>query len=148
MSIPTPTTPPRRKRPRSVNYFALAVLYLGAVNLARAWLALHSEPFVASLHLTMPLLYLAGGAMVWGMVFCVAAFGAWRTWPWARRLLLSAIVLYQLHIWINHVAFDTAAYARQVWLLQAGVSVAWVAFVWGYLFLPGIQRCFDARRVV
>ena len=140
----TPTlTPPRRKRPRSVFCFALAVLYLGAVNLIRARLALRGESFVASLPLTMPLPYLAASAMVWGSVFCIAAFGVWRLWPWARKLTLGAIVIYQLHIWINHFLFDTSDYARQVWPFQAGVSAAWIILVWGFLFLPAVRHFYS-----
>jgi hypothetical protein len=139
------TTPPRQKRPWSIFYFALAVLYLGAVNLARAGLALRGESFIASLPLTMPLPYLAAGAMVWGCIFCVTAFGVWRGWPGARKLLLSAIFVYQLHIWVNHFIFDTSDYARQVWPFQAGVSVAWIVWVWGFLFLPGVRHLYLKR---
>ena len=119
------------------------MLYLGAVNLIRARLALRGESFVASLPLTMPLPYLAASAMVWGSVFCIAAFGVWRLWPWARKLTLGAIVIYQLHIWINHFLFDTSDYARQVWPFQAGVSAAWIILVWGFLFLPAVRHFYS-----
>ena len=95
---------------------------------------------MATLPLAMPLAYLAAGGLVWGIAFVVAALGVWRLWPWARRLVLAAIVLYQLHIWVNHLIFDTSDYARQVWPFHIGVSVAWVVVVWGYMFLPGIRR--------
>jgi len=142
----TPATPPRRKRLLSVNYFALAVLYLGALNLARASLAFNQQSFEQTLPLAMPLPYLAAGGLLWGSVFTAAALGVWRLWPWARKLLLGAIVLYQLHVWANHLAFDTSDYSRLVWPFDVGVSVAWVVFVWGFLFLPGIRRLFSAMR--
>jgi hypothetical protein len=142
----TPATPPRRKRLLSVNYFALAVLYLGAVNLARAGLALNRQSFEQTLPLAIPLPYLAAGGLLWGSVFTVAALGVWRLWPWARKLLLGAIVLYQLHVWANHLAFDTSDYSRLVWPFDIGISVAWAVFVWGFLFLPGIRRLFSAMR--
>jgi len=145
LSASTPVTPPRRKRHWSTNYFALAVLYLGAVNLARAALALNPSSFEQTLPLAMPLPYLAAGGLVWGMVFIAAAVGVWRLRPWARRLLLSAIVIYQAHIWINHFIFDTSDYARLVWPFQVGVSAAWVVAVWGFLFLPGVRRRFVKR---
>jgi hypothetical protein len=139
------TAPPRRKRPKSVTFLALAVLYLGMVNLARARLALDSQSFARTLSLAMPLPYLAAGALIWGVVFVVAAFGMWRLWPWARKLLLGAIIVYQLHIWINHLLFDTSNYARQVWPFYAGISLAWIVIVWGLLFLPGIRRHYQSR---
>jgi hypothetical protein len=67
------------------------VLYLGAVNLARARLALDGESFVATLPLAMPPAYLAASGLVWGIAFIVAALGVWRLWSWARKLVLSAI---------------------------------------------------------
>ena len=94
----------------------------------------------------MPPIYLAAGGLVWGIAFVVAALGVWRLWPWARKLVLGAIVVYQLHIWVNHLAFDTSDYARQVWPFHIGISVAWVAAVWGYMFLPGIRRLWRERE--
>jgi hypothetical protein len=138
----TLTTPPRRKRPRSVTFFALAVLYLGVVNLARAWLALNGSSFERALALRMPLPYLSLGGLFWGIVFVVAAFGIWRMWPWARKALLGAIVVYQLHIWVNHFVFDTSVYSRQVWSFEAGISLMWTLIVWGFLNLPGIRRLY------
>jgi len=143
VTIQTQTTPPRRKRPRSVTFLALAVLYLGIVNLARAWLALNGSSFERALPLTMPLPYLGFGGLLWGLAFVVAAFGLWRVWPWARKVLLGAILAYQLHIWINHFVFDTSLYARQVWPFQAGLSVIWIVIVWGFLFLPGVKRLYE-----
>ena len=142
MTNPILTTPPRRKRPRSVTFFALAVLYLGVVNLARAWLALNGSSFERALPLRMPLPYLGLGGLFWGVVFVVAAFGIWRVWPWARQVSLGAIVVYQLHIWINHWVFDTSVYSRQVWPFEAGMSLMWTLVVWGFMNLPGIRRLY------
>ena len=129
-----------------MHLFALAVLYLGVTNLARARLALDGQSFAQTLPLTMPLAYLGTGGLVWGCVFVVAAFGVWRLWPWARTVLLAAIIIYQLHSWANHLIFDTSAYSRQVWPFQIGLSLAWIAVVWGFLFLPGIRCAFVKRE--
>jgi hypothetical protein len=112
------------------------------VNLARAWLALNGSSFERTLPLTMPLPYLGLGGLFWGVVFVVTALGIWRVWQWARRLLLGAVIVYQLHIWINHLVFDTSIYARQVWPFAAGISLVWIIVVWGFLFLPGIRRIY------
>ena len=112
------------------------------MNLVRARLALDGQSFVQTLPLTMPLTYLGIGGLVWGSVFVVAAFGVCRLRQWARKLLLAAIIVYQLHIWANHLIFDTSAYSRQVWPFQIGISLAWMIGVWGFLFLPGIRRIF------
>ena len=145
MTAPTLSTPPRRKRPRSVTLFALAVLYLGVVNLARAALALNGSTFEKTLPLTMPLPYLAAGGIVWGSVFVVTALGIWKMWAWARRLALVAITAYQVHIWINHLHFDTSNYSRQVWPFHAIISAVWMLVVWGFLLLPGIRRVLQPR---
>jgi hypothetical protein len=142
----TLTTPPRRKRPLSVTFFALAVLYLGVVNLARAWLALNGSSFERTLALAMPLPYLGVGGLTWGIVFILVSFGIWRVWPGARKVLLGAIVVYQCHIWINHFVFDTSVYSRQVWPFEAGISLVWIIVVWGFLFLPGIKRLYSRTR--
>jgi hypothetical protein len=127
--------------------FALAVLYLGVANLLRARLALDGQAFARTLPLSMPLIYLAVCGLVWGSVFVIAAWGVWRLHPWARSLLLGAIVVYQIHIWINHFAFDTSSYARLVWPFHAWISAAWIALVWGGLFLPTLRRLFAPRHV-
>lgn len=111
----------------------------------RARLALDGGSFAATLPLKMPLAYLAAGGLVWGLVFVAAGFGVWRLWPWARSLLLGAIVVYQLHVWTNHLIFDTSDYSRQVWPFQLGLSAAWIVIVWGYMFLPGIRRLYQSR---
>jgi hypothetical protein len=125
-----------------MHLFALAVLYLGVMNLARARLALGGQSFAQTLPLTMPLAYLGTGGLAWGIVFVVGAVGAWRLSPWARMLLLAAIIVYQLHMWANHLIFDTSAYSHQVWPFQIGISLAWIVVVWGFLFLPSIRRAF------
>ena len=145
MTAPDAATRPRQKCPRSVTFFALAVLYLGVVNLARAGLSFESSPFERTLPLTVSLPYLTICGLVWGLVFVGAACGVWRLWPSARKLLLGAVVVYQVHIWINHVLFDTSVYSRQVWSFQAGISVAWIMAVWIFLFLPAIRRLYQPR---
>ena len=146
MTNPILTTPPRRKRPRSVTLFALAVLYLGLVNLARAWLALNGSSFERTLPLAAPLPYFGLGGLFWGVAFVVIAFGLWRVWLWARKAMLGAILIYQLHIWINHFVLDASVYSRQVWPFEAGLSLAWIMVVWGWLFLPGIKRLYSKIR--
>ena len=64
----------------------------------------------------------------------------------AQSCCSCAIIVYQFHIWINHLIFDTSAYSRQVWPFQIGISVAWIVVVWGFLFLPGIRRVFVKRE--
>jgi hypothetical protein len=121
------------------------VLYLGAVNLTRAWLASKDISFEHTLPLSLPLTYLAVCGLVWGLVFTAAALGVWRLWAWARRLLLGAIIVYQIHIWVNHALFDVSTYSRQVWPFQAGVSVAWIMGIWIFLCLPAIRRIYQPR---
>ena len=146
MTNSTLTTPPRRKRPLSVTFLSLAVLYLGVVNLARAWLALNGSSFERTLTLAMPLPYLGIGGLAWGIVFVLVSFGIWRVWSKARKVLLGVIIVYQCHIWINHVVFDTSVYSRQVWPFEAGISLVWIIVVWGFLFLPGIKRLYSKTR--
>jgi hypothetical protein len=115
------------------------------VNLARAALVLNGDSFERTLPLSMPLPYLAGSGLIWGIIFVAAALGVWWLRPWARKLLLAAIVVYQMHIWINHLLFDISGYARQVWPFNAGISSVWIMAVWGFSFLPDIRRLFQPR---
>ncbi len=133
-----------RKRPASVTLFALAVLYLGAVNLARGWLAAFGLGFERTLPLALPLPYLALGGFIWGAAFCVIGFGLWALRPWSRAPALGAIIFYQGHIWINHWLFDTSTYSRQVWPFHIGISLVWIAGVWGFLWLRGVRRLYQA----
>ena len=139
------TSPSPRKRPRCVTLFALAVLYLSVVNLARGWLASFGLGFERTLPLSLPLPYLAACGLIWGIAFAVIAFGLWRLWPWARSLALGAILLYQGHIWANHLLFDVSAYSRQVWPFHVGISIVWIVVVWGFLALPGIRQLYRRK---
>ena len=121
------------------------MLYLGVVNLARAALAIDGNTFEQTLPLSIPLPYLAGSGLVWGIVFIAVALGVWWLRPWARKLSLGAIIVYQLHIWINHLVFDTSDYSHQVWPSHIGISVVWIIAVWGFAFLPGIRRLYQPR---
>ena len=139
MAASTPS-PLARKRPRCVTLFALAVLYLGVVNLARGWLASFGLGFERTLPLSLPLPYLAACGLIWGIAFTATAFGLWKLRPWSRALTLGATLLYQGHIWINHLLFDVSTYSRQVWPFHIAVSILWIAGVWGFLSLRNIRR--------
>ena len=95
--------------------------------------------------LALPLPYLTACGLTWGVAFAVIAFGLWRLQPWARPLALGAIILYQGHIWINHLLFDVSTYSRQVWLFHSGISVVWIAVVWGFVALPGIRQLYRRK---
>ena len=137
------TSPSPRKRPRCVTLFALAVLYLSVVNLARGWLASFGLEFERTLPLTLPLPYLAACGLIWGMAFAVIAFGLWRLWPRSRSLALGTIIMYQGHIWANHLLFDVSTYSRQVWPFHIAISILWIAGVWGFLSLRNIRRLYQ-----
>jgi len=115
------------------------------VNLARAGIALNGALFERTLPLSLSLDYFVVGGLVWGMVLGAGAWGVWRLEAWGRKVLLVAIGVYQMHVWINHLLFDTSVYSRQVWPFHAGVSLAWIALVWLFLFLPGIRRLYQPR---
>lgn len=131
---------------KSTTWFALAVLYLSAVNLVFGAQALASGPPWSAWPARAPLAWLIAGKLAWGVVFGVTAWGVWRLRPWGRKLLLGAITLYQAHIWLNHILFDASDYARQVWPFAAGVSVVTLGVAWGFMFWPKIRRRYTKQE--
>ncbi len=117
-------------------FLPLAVFYLSAVNLVSGVQAIMRWTYLSSWPLRMPLAWLVTGKLAWGLVLGLTAWSVWRGQPWHRTLLLTSITLYQVHIWINHILFDTSHYARQVWPFQLSLSLLTLIVVWGYGFWP------------
>ncbi|MBN1889059.1 MAG: hypothetical protein JW850_13780 [Thermoflexales bacterium] len=130
---------------KSTTYLALAVLYTSIVNLVFGVQAIAQWPYLSSLPVRMPLAWLIAGKLAWGVVFGVIAWGVWRLAAWGRKAVLAGVVLYQLHIWVNHILFDTSDYARQVWPFAAGMSLVTIGLVWGFMFLPAVHRLYEHR---
>ncbi len=124
------------------NYFALALLGLGVTNFVFGAQAVTQWSYYSTLPLRIPLVWLIGGKLVWGIVFGITAWGVWRLRPWGRKLLLTSLTLYQAHIWLNHILFDVSEYSRQVWPFEAGISLITLAVVWGLVGLPSLRRSY------
>jgi hypothetical protein len=125
---------------------ALLVLALGLANLARTGVALRYVFLLPALPMTVPLEYLAAVGGFWGVVLIACAWGLLRFRRWGRRGTLAAVTLYQVHVWVNHLAFDASDYARQTWLWDLLVTVLLLALVWGSLHVRSVQNVFKERK--
>jgi uncharacterized membrane protein (DUF2068 family) len=125
------------------SFLALAVLYISVENLVFGVQAAVEWPYLSAQPVHVPLAWLIAGKLVWGIVFGVTAWGVWRLKAWGRKLLLIGATLYQVHIWINHLLFDTVAYAWQVRPFQVGITLITLAVVWGYMCLPDVRRLYS-----
>jgi hypothetical protein len=142
----------RRSRPKFtraqswVILVGLLVLALGLGNLGRAGVALRYGALLPDLPMTVSLEYLAAMGALWGVTLTVCAAGLMRFRPWGRWSTLTAVTLYQAHVWINHLLFDASDHARQTWPWDALVTVLVLALSWGSLSLRSVRETFDERE--
>ena len=140
---------PKPKRPRRVTLFSLLVLLLGSgLNLARAVWAWRQADVLADLpqSTSMPMTWLSGTSLVWGISFAVCGLGLWRLRPWGRVVTLIAVTLFHAQIWFNHIVFDRSDYARQVWPFAIVHTLATLIVVWGFLNWPSIRYLYDEQH--
>lgn len=140
--------PARRRialtRPQKwVVVLALLVLALGLGNLGRAGMALRYAALLPNLPLTVPLEYLVAMGGFWGAALTVCAVGLVRFRPWGRHGTLAAVILYEAHVWVNHLLFDASDYARQTWPRDLLVTALLLALVWGSLNLRNVRETFE-----
>ena len=89
----------------------IATLVLFAfANLARAALALQ-QLALGDVPVAEPPAYLFVISLAWAAVFATCAFGFARSRRWAARVTISAIVLYQTNLWLNHLVFARSSEA-------------------------------------
>jgi len=137
----------RPRRPWRVTVFSLAVLFFGSgLNLLRGAWAWGQADALAGLHTSLPMPLLAGASLVWSVVFAVCAVGLWRLRPWGRQLMLIAVTLYHGYIWLNHIAFDQADYARQVRPFAVVHTLVMLLLVWGFLMWPSIRQLYQTEE--
>jgi hypothetical protein len=138
----------RRPRPkftraqRWVIVIGLLVLVLGLGNLGRAGVALRYNALLPDLPMTVSLGYLAAMGVFWGVALTVCTVGLIRFRPWGRWSTLTAVTLYEVHVWINHLLFDASDYARQTRPWDALVTLALLALMWGSLSLRSVRETF------
>jgi hypothetical protein len=128
---------------KSTTCLALLVLYISVANIAFGVQALTQWFYLSTLPVRMPLAWLIAGKLAWGIAWSVIAWGVWRLAAWGRKAALAGIVLYQLHIWINHVLFDTSDHAQQMWPFAAGLSLVTIGLLWGFMFVPAVRRLYE-----
>lgn len=120
----------------------LLIALIGLGNLGRAAMALHYAHRLPDLPLTVPWVYLAGMGVFWGVALIICAVDLARRRPWGRKATLAVAMLYQAHIWLNHLLFDASDYARQTRPRDLLLSVLFLFVVGGTLHLPGVRRLF------
>jgi hypothetical protein len=123
----------------------LLVLALALGNLVRAAMVVHYATWLPDLPMTVSWTYLAAMGGFWCAAFLACAVGLACFRHWGRWATLAATTLYEVHVWVNHLAFDASDYARQVWLQDLLLTLLLLAFVWGLLNLPGVRGEFKRR---
>ncbi len=121
---------------------SLLVLALGLANLMRAALALRYDALLPDLPMTVPLIYLAAMGVFWGLVFVVCTVGLVRFRRWGRWGTMAATVLYEIHVWVNHLLFDANDYALQTRPRDLALALLLLIFILGPLNLASIRRIF------
>ena len=120
----------------------LLTLALGLANLGRVARALRYAALLPGLPMTVSWAYLAAMGGFWGLIFVVCAVGLARFRRWGRRATLVAVVLYEVHTWINRLLFDANDYAIQTRPRDLALALFLLILVWGPLNLPSIRDVF------
>ena len=121
---------------------ALLVLALGLANLIRGGVALRYASLLPGLPTTVPMEYLAAMGAFWGIALTVCAVGLLRFRPWGRWGTLTAVTLYEVHVWVNHLLFDASDYARQTRSWELLLTLLLLAIVWSSLSLRSVRQIF------
>ena len=122
------------------------MLLLGLGNLGRAVMALRYAARLPDLPLTAPLAYWAAMGGFWCVAFVGCAVGLVRFRAWGRWSTLAAVTFYQVHVWVNHLLFDTSDYAHQTRPRDLLLTLLLLAFFWGSLNLRGVRKTFEYRE--
>ncbi|MCP4544456.1 MAG: hypothetical protein GY832_45675 [Chloroflexi bacterium] len=129
---------------RWVIVLSLLVLTLGLVNLARAVLAWRYDVLLPDLPMTVPLTYLTAMGSFWGLVFVICTVGLVRFRRWGRWGTLVATILYEVHVWINHLLFAANDYALQTRPRDLALTLLLLIFICGPLNLAEIRKVFKS----
>ena len=131
------------RRRKWVTGLALLILVLALANSVRMGVAVTYWRRLPQLPMTVSMLYLAGGGLIWAVAFGISALGLFRFRAWGRWATLTAATSYAIHMWFNHLCFEASAYPRQSWGGEAVESGALLAAVWLFLNLRGIKSVLE-----
>ena len=135
---------PRLTRPRKwVVGLGTIVLIVGLANLARGGLAIAYAVGLPELPMTVSWAYLAATGIFWGLVLVACSIYLAAFCRWARWTTLVGTSLYEIHAWVNHLAFDANDYARRTWPRDLLLTVVFLALVWAVLSWPSIRNEFE-----
>jgi len=125
-----------------VVYLSVVVLGLGSANVGRAGVALTYRARLPDLEMMVSWAYLAVTGGVWGAVFFACLVGLLGFRRWGRWSTLVAVVVYEIHVWVNHLLFDANEYARSVWPRDLALTLLLLILVWGTLNWPSVRATF------
>ena len=125
-----------------VVYLSVVVLGLGLANVGRAGTALAYRARLPDLEMTVSWAYLAVMGSVWGVVFLACLVGLLGFRRWGRWSTLVAVVVYEIHVWGNHLLFDANEYARSLWPRDLALTLLLLILIWGTLSWPSVRATF------
>jgi uncharacterized membrane protein (DUF2068 family) len=82
------------KRPLIVTSLTIGVLIFTVDHLVRAYQAVRQWELLSALPLSVPLVYLAGTGLFWGMAGLVLAVGLWQAKTWSFRGVVLLVLAY------------------------------------------------------
>lgn len=100
---------------------------MGLANLIRAGLTLYIAPAMEGWTLSLPLPLQGALYLVIGLGFIATAIVYWRRKT--HRHALKIAIAYQAMLWIVHIATDRSEYARNLYLRDAALTLAFLVLV-------------------
>jgi hypothetical protein len=121
---------------------SILIALLAVANLGRLVMSIYYARRLPDLPMTLSWTYLAVMGGVWFSILCGCAGGLIYFRPWGRLATLAAVPLYQIHAWVNHLAFDASERGGQLWSRDLAYTAILLIIVWVVLWLPGVRRVF------
>jgi hypothetical protein len=128
---------------KAVLILSILIALLAVANLGRLVMAIYYAKRLPDLPMTLSWTYLAVMGSVWFTVLGGCVGGLIYFQSWGRLATLVSVPVYQIHVWVNHLALDASERAGQLWPRDLACTALLLVIVWGVLWLPSVRRVFN-----
>jgi len=135
---------PRLKRPFSVTVLAVLVLSLAVMHVFGALEAWRHWYFLQELPLTVPVAYLAGKNLFWGLAGAVIAVGLWLGKRWAWLGMQIATGVYAGLYWVDRLWLAPSSMLAIRWPFAVGLTAFYLLYTFYVLRRPQGRAFFMA----
>jgi hypothetical protein len=119
----------------------LALIFLGLV--VSGWVRLeqaiqHGALLVSFGGAGLPV-YVGISGFIWGAIGLPVIWALWRRATWGYLGVWMGALAYPLLYWLDHFFASHSPVGLANWIFAAGMSIAWLLFVWFTISRPGMH---------